>query len=231
LAGSGYRPRGQGPTHRTHLPADPDAAAGVLEPPRHLRPTAGAWGRGAPVWQQSRPVVLLAFPQAPAAPPSRPPCRCRGGRPRRALALPLLSTLPLDPLAESAALSPVAGTSLRPHSLAPLLAASPTVQPLHSSAYGKLPMAGSYCCQGGCRLTGSTGPSGRGLAAPPPPVGGDYPDLCAASDIIACVRTGGGRRGGRRRAGRRGRARGGVSVEVRSPKTEVRSPKSKSGGH
>jgi hypothetical protein len=59
-----------------------------------------------------------------------------------------------------------------------------------SSAYGKLPMAGSYCCQGGCRLTGSTGPSGRGLAAPPPPVGGDYPDLCAASDIIACVRGG-----------------------------------------
>lgn len=59
-----------------------------------------------------------------------------------------------------------------------------------SSAYGKSPMAGTYCCQGGCQLAGSTGPSGRGLAAPPPPVGGDYPDLCAASDIIACVRAG-----------------------------------------
>ena len=59
-----------------------------------------------------------------------------------------------------------------------------------SSAYGKSPMAGTYCCHRGCRLTGSTGPSGRGLAAPPPPVGGDYPDLCAASDIIACVRGG-----------------------------------------
>ena len=56
-----------------------------------------------------------------------------------------------------------------------------------SLAYGKSPMAGTYCCQGGCHLTESTGPSGRGVAAPPPPVGGDYPDLCAASDIIACV--------------------------------------------
>ena len=64
-----------------------------------------------------------------------------------------------------------------------------------SSAYGKSPMAGTYCCHRGCRLTGSTGPSGRGLAAPPPPVGGDYPDLCAASDIIACVHAGQGGRG------------------------------------
>ena len=137
LAGSGYRPRGQGPTHRTHLPADPDAAAGVLEPPRHLRPTAGAWGRGAPVWQQSRPVVLLASPRAPVAPPSRPSCRCRGERPRRALAPPLLSTLHSAPLAESAALRSNAGASLRHHSLAPLLAASRAAAAARSPTSGR----------------------------------------------------------------------------------------------
>jgi hypothetical protein len=48
--------RGQGPTHRTRLPADPDGAARVLGPTRYLRPTAGAWGRGAaPVWAQAVP--------------------------------------------------------------------------------------------------------------------------------------------------------------------------------
>ena len=76
-----------------------------------------------------------------------------------------------------------------------------------SSAYGKSPMAGTYCCHRGCQLTGSTGPSGRGLAAPPPPVGGDYPDLCAASDIIACVQGGWPRRRARAAAARARRRR------------------------
>ena len=70
-----------------------------------------------------------------------------------------------------------------------------------SSAYGKSPMAGTYCCHRGCQLTGSTGPSGRGLAAPPPPVGGDYPDfLRLATSSRACRAGGRGARPPRRRA-------------------------------
>ena len=134
LVGSGNRPQGQGSTHCTHLPADPDAAAGVLEPPRYLRSTAGAWGRGAPAWQQSRPVVLLASPQPPTARPSRPPCHCCSGRLRHALAMPLLSTLPIDPLAESAALSHVAGPPLRRSNPSSLLMPSAT-PPINSPSW------------------------------------------------------------------------------------------------
>ena len=97
-------------------------------PRAHSTPTAHRGGVG----PRSAPLAVppprrpARFPTAPRSPCRRPPSRCRGERLRRALALPLLSTLPPDPLAESAALSHVAGPPFRRSNPSSLLTPSAT---------------------------------------------------------------------------------------------------------